>query len=72
MTQRIALQPITPNQQPQRTPTSKTSCRQIDNVATRIEDVGKRIDAANERLAEIQRQTAAIEGKLGDSKPNRN
>ncbi len=46
--------------------------RQIDNVATRIEDVGKRIDAANERLSEIQRQTAAIEGKLGDSKPNRN
>ncbi len=47
----------------------------IDDAVSRrmndnVDSLSKRIDIVNDRLTEIQRQTSAIEGKIGDSMPN--
>ena len=41
--------------------------KRIDSIATFI---SQRIDQLNSRVEELQRQTSAIEGKLGDSTPS--
>ena len=42
--------------------------KRVDQIATFI---SQRIDQINDRLGEVQRQTSAIEGKLGENVPNK-
>ena len=53
---------------------SDERARADDAIGKRLDTLGdtlsQRIDIVNQRLNEIQRQTSAIEGRLGDALPN--